>query len=55
MCVDRGVVGDHATVFCIVEDALLTVQTSIRAPRRLVEPKQASTRMDTLGVDTNAS
>ncbi len=37
------------------EDAPLTVQTSIRAPRRLVVPKQASTRMDTLGEDTNAS
>ena len=37
------------------EDVLLTAQTSIRATRRLVEPKQASTRMDTLGTDTNAS
>lgn len=55
MCVDRGRVGDLAAVYCVTEDALLTAQTSIGAPRRLVVPKHGSTRMDTLGEDTNAS
>ena len=39
----------------IAKGVLLTVQTSISAPRRLVAPKQASTRMDTLGGRGNAS